>query len=185
MSSITISCLRTIIHVTFSFGTNCPKLFPSNMARVVYPPSPHIVQNSRELSVKGASAPPFIGGLPLTGGTGCSIPRRCDGGISSRAAPFSMIGKGRGGLGWTSLEVYLWSLPTVPMSAWWKRSRIKKHPPRRRPRKEPLVQGVLIGKGLPVFSAIGNTSKSRADVWTFSPKKRPVCKGFPPRFMMG
>lgn len=90
-----------------------------------------------------------------------------------------------GGLGWTSLEVYLWSLPTVPMSAWWKRSRIKKHPPRRRPRKEPLVQGVLIGKGLPVFSAIGNTSKSRADVWTFSPKKRPVCKGFPPRFMMG
>ena len=38
-----------------SFGTNCPKLFPSNMARAVYPPSPHIVQNSRELSVKGAS----------------------------------------------------------------------------------------------------------------------------------
>ncbi|EHM54334.1 hypothetical protein HMPREF0372_00604 [Flavonifractor plautii ATCC 29863] len=50
------------------------------MARVVYPPSPHIVQNSRELSVKGASAPPFIGGLPLTGGPGCSIFQRRDGG---------------------------------------------------------------------------------------------------------
>ena len=66
------------------------------MAWVVYPPSPHIVQNSRELSVKGASAPPLIGGLPLTGGPGCSISRRRGGGISSRAAPFPMIGKGRG-----------------------------------------------------------------------------------------
>lgn len=46
------------------------------MARVVYPPSPHIVQNSRELSVKGASAPPLIGGLPSTGGPGCAISRR-------------------------------------------------------------------------------------------------------------
>ena len=77
-------------------GQIVPNCFPSNMARVGYPPSPHIVQNSRELSVKGASAPPFIGGLPLTGGPGCSISRRCDGGISSRAAPFPMIGKGRG-----------------------------------------------------------------------------------------
>ena len=96
MSSIKISCLRTIIHVTFSFGTNCPKLFPSNMARVVYPPSPHIVQNSRELSVKGAQHRRFCGGLPLTGGTGCSISRRRGGGISSRAASFPMTGKGRG-----------------------------------------------------------------------------------------
>ena len=46
------------------------------MARVVYPPSPHIVQNSRELSVKGVSAPPLIGGLPSTGGPGCAISRR-------------------------------------------------------------------------------------------------------------
>ncbi len=70
------------------FGTKCHKSFSPHMARVVYPPSPHIVQNSRELSVKGASAPPFCGGLPLTGGHGCSIFRRRDGGISSRAAPF-------------------------------------------------------------------------------------------------
>ena len=71
-------------------------VFPQTWLWEVYPPSPHIVQNSRELSVKGASAPPFIGGLPLTGGPGCSIARRRDGGISSRAAPFPMIGKGRG-----------------------------------------------------------------------------------------
>ena len=37
-----------------NFGTICPKLLSPNMARAVYPPSPHIVQNSRELSVKGA-----------------------------------------------------------------------------------------------------------------------------------
>ena len=40
----------------------------------------------------------------------------------------------------------------------------KEAPASQKARKEPLVQGVLIGKGLPVFSAIGNTSKSRADV---------------------
>ena len=77
-------------------GQIVPNSFSPNMARVVYPPSPHIVQNSRKLSVKGAFAPPFIGGLPLTGGPGCSISRRRGGGISSRAAPFPMIGKGRG-----------------------------------------------------------------------------------------
>ena len=71
-----------------NFGTNCPKRFPKNMARVAYPPSPHIVQNSRELPVKGASAPPFIGGLPLTYGPGCAISRRCGGG----SATFSAIG---------------------------------------------------------------------------------------------
>lgn len=45
-----------------------------------------------------------------------------------------------------------------------KETRTKKHPPRRRHRKERLVRGVLIGGELCVFSAIGNTSKSRADV---------------------
>ena len=77
-------------------GQIVPNRSPSNMAREVYPPSPHIVQNSRELSVKSASAPPFIGGLPLTGGPGCSISQRRGGGMSSRAAPFPMTGKGRG-----------------------------------------------------------------------------------------
>ena len=40
----------------------------------------------------------------------------------------------------------------------------KAAPPRRRHRKERLVRGVLIGEGSVVFSAIGNTLKSRADV---------------------
>ena len=78
-----------------------------------------------------------------------------------------------GGLGWTWTEVYLWTLPTDPMSVWWKRSRIKKHPPRRRHRKERLVRGVLIGGESAALSAIGSTSKSSADVWTFGPEKRP------------
>jgi len=70
-------------------GQIVPNLFPSNMARVVYPPSPHIVQNSWELSVKGALVPPFIGGLPLTGGPGCSISRRRGGGYILRSCPLS------------------------------------------------------------------------------------------------
>lgn len=90
-----------------------------------------------------------------------------------------------GELGWTWTEVYLWTLPTVPMSAWWKRFPIQKHPPRRRHRKERLVRGVLIGEGSAACFAIGSTSKSRADVWTFSPKKRPVCKVFQPRLLRG
>lgn len=87
-----------------------------------------------------------------------------------------------GGLGWTSTEVYLWTLPTVPMSAWWKRSPIQKHPPRRRHRKERLVRGVLIGGRLLAFSVIRNALKSRTDVLTFGLKKGPVCKDFRQRF---
>lgn len=45
---------------------------------------------------QGCIAPPYIGGLPLTGGPGCAIFRRRGGGISSRAASFPMTGKGRG-----------------------------------------------------------------------------------------
>lgn len=93
--------------------------------------------------------------------------------------------KRAGGLGWIWTEVYLWTLPTVPMSAWWKRFRIKIYPLRRRHRKERLVRGVLIGEGSAACFAIGSTSKSGADVWTFSPKKRPVCKGFQPRLLRG
>ena len=36
-----------------------------NMARVAYPPSPHIVQNSRELVCQGCIAPPLYGWLAL------------------------------------------------------------------------------------------------------------------------
>ena len=45
---------------------------------------------------QGCIAPPFYGGLPLTVCPGCAISPASDGGISSRAAPFPMIGKGRG-----------------------------------------------------------------------------------------
>ena len=41
-------------------------------------------------------APPPCGGLPFTGGPGCAIPGGVTEGISSRAAPFPMNGKGRG-----------------------------------------------------------------------------------------
>jgi len=45
---------------------------------------------------QGCIAPPFYGGLPLTVCPGCAISPASGGGISSRAAPFPMIGKGRG-----------------------------------------------------------------------------------------
>ena len=38
--------------------------------------------------------------------------------------------------------------------------------------------GELIGGGSPVFPAIESTSKRRADMLAFGPKRRPVCKGF-------
>ena len=79
---------------------------------------------------QGCIALPLYGGLPLTGGPGCSIFWRRDGCISSRAAPFPRLGK---------------------------------------------------GGGLPVFSATGSTSKSRADMLAFGPKRCPVCKGFRPQ----
>ena len=98
---------------TTTSGQNVPNSFPQTWLWVVYPPSPHIVQNSRELSFKGASAPPFIGGVPLTGGPGCSIFQRCDGGISSRAAPFPNLGKGCG-IGLNITEVLLMNFTNSP-----------------------------------------------------------------------
>ena len=48
------------------------------------------------------------------------------------------------------------------------------------PQKAPKgsVRSVLIGGGLPVFSAIGSTSKSRAEMLAIGPKRRPFYKGF-------
>lgn len=96
MSSIKISCLRTIIHVTFSFGTNCPKPFPLKHGLGGISPVAAYRSEQPGAVCQGCIAPPYIGGLPLTGGTGCSISRRRGGGISSRAASFPMTGKGRG-----------------------------------------------------------------------------------------
>lgn len=55
---------------------------------MVYPPSPHIAQNSRELSVKGASAPLLIGGLPLIGGPAVLFPGGVAGGYPPELHPF-------------------------------------------------------------------------------------------------
>ena len=96
MSSIKISCLRTIIHVTFSFGTNCPKPFPLKHGLGGISPVAAYRSEQPGAVCQGCIAPPYIGGLPLTGGPGCAIFRRRGGGISSRAAPFPMTGKGRG-----------------------------------------------------------------------------------------
>ena len=82
------------------FETVCPEVpLRFHMALVVYPPSPLILRHSRELAIKGASAPPFYGGLPLTDGPGCAISRRRDGGMSSRATPLSHDWERAGGLG--------------------------------------------------------------------------------------
>lgn len=45
---------------------------------------------------QGGFAPPYAAALPLTACPGCAFSLASDGGISSRAAPFSKIGKGRG-----------------------------------------------------------------------------------------
>ena len=80
---------------------------------VIYPPSPGLTPHSREWAVKGRNARRFCGGmagrcpsrvhrtaalrrLALYGRPRLCHSRRRDGGISSRAAPFPWIGKGRG-----------------------------------------------------------------------------------------
>ena len=81
MSSIKISCLRTIIHVTFSFGTNCPKAFPLKHGLGGISPVAAYRSEQPGAVCQGCIAPPYIGGLPLTGGPGCAIFRRRGGGI--------------------------------------------------------------------------------------------------------
>lgn len=85
------------IHSNCNFGTNCPKPFSLRHGSGWYIPRRRI-----SFRTAGSCQPRvrphrrFCGGLPLTDGPGCSISWRCGGGISSRAAPFSMTGKGRG-----------------------------------------------------------------------------------------
>lgn len=56
--------------------------------------------------------------------------------------------------------------------------------PQKAPEGTPCA-GCTYWRGSAVFSVIESTSKSSADVWTFGPKKCPVCKGFQPRFLRG
>ena len=90
------SNLSNLVRILFKLRDKLSHTASPDMALVVYPPSPHIVQNSRELSVRVHGTAAFAVACPLTGGTGCSISRRRGGGISSRAASFPMTGKGRG-----------------------------------------------------------------------------------------
>ena len=84
------------------FETVCPEVpLRFHMALAVYPPSPLILRYSRELTVKGASAPPFYGGLPLTDGLGCAISRRRGGGYILQSRPLSHDWERAGGLGCT------------------------------------------------------------------------------------
>ena len=62
---------------------------------VIYPPSPDILQRSRERAVKGRNAR-RLRRLALDGLARLCYFRQGGGGISSRAAPFPMNGKGRG-----------------------------------------------------------------------------------------
>ena len=62
---------------------------------VIYPPSPGILQRSRERAVKGRNAR-RLRRLALDGLARLCYSRQGGGGISSRAAPFPMNGKGRG-----------------------------------------------------------------------------------------
>ena len=62
---------------------------------MIYPPSPDILQRSRERAVKGRNAR-RLRRLALDGLARLCYFRQGGGGISSRAAPFPMNGKGRG-----------------------------------------------------------------------------------------
>ena len=62
---------------------------------VIYPPSPDILQRSRERAVKGRNAR-RLRRLALDGLARLCYFRQGGGGISSRAASFPMNGKGRG-----------------------------------------------------------------------------------------
>ena len=62
---------------------------------VIYPPSPDILQRSRERAVKGRNAR-RLRRLALDGLARLCYFRQGGGDISSRAAPFPMNGKGRG-----------------------------------------------------------------------------------------
>ena len=60
--------------------------------------SPGAARNRAQAGVgcQGGFAPPCAAALPLTACPGCAFSPASGGGISSRAAPFSKIGKGRG-----------------------------------------------------------------------------------------
>ena len=78
-----------------NLGQNVPNWFPLHGSGSISPVAAYCSEQPGAVC-QGCITPPLYGGLPLTDGPGCSIFWRCDGGISSRAAPFPNLGKGRG-----------------------------------------------------------------------------------------
>lgn len=182
-STFTWRVFKTFFHKTFilTLGQFVPNSIPLLYGLGGISPVAASCLEQPGAVCQGCIAPPLYDGLPLTDGPSCFTFWRRDGGISSRVTPFPKIGKGRGDRvehqGGFTYEFYqqpLWAHDERSSPLW-------EASPAEGPRKDRLVRGVLIGGGLPVFSATGSTSKSKADMLAFGPKRRPVCKGFRPQ----
>ena len=75
------------------------------------------------MGCQGGFAPPCAAALPLTACPGCAFSPASGGGISSRTAPFSKIGKGRGEkvdpLHYIKTEVFTRKRPLAYITAAW------------------------------------------------------------------
>ena len=87
--------------------------------------SPVAARNRAQAGVgcQGGFAPPCAAALPLTACPGCAFSPASGGGISSRTAPFSKIGKGRGKkvdpLHYIKTEVFKMKRPLAYITAAW------------------------------------------------------------------
>ena len=87
--------------------------------------SPVAARNQAQAGVgcQGGFAPPCAAALPLTACPGCAFSPASGGGISSRAAPFSKSGKGRGEkvdpLHYIKTEVFKMKRPLAYITAAW------------------------------------------------------------------
>ena len=87
--------------------------------------SPVAARNRAQAGVgcQGGFAPPCAAALPLTACPGCAFSPASGGGISSRTAPFSKIGKGRGEkvdpLHYIKTEVFTMKRPLAYITAAW------------------------------------------------------------------
>ena len=97
----------------YNFGTICPKALSLKLGSGDISPVAAYCSEQPGAVCQGCIAPPLYGGLPLIDGPGGSIFWRRDGGISSRAAPFPEIGKGRG-IGLNIKEVLLMNFTNSP-----------------------------------------------------------------------
>ena len=79
-------------------GHHDQRLFAAPIGQALWVISPVAARNRAQAGVgcQGGFAPPCAAALPLTACPGCAFSPASGGGISSRTAPFSKIGKGRG-----------------------------------------------------------------------------------------